>query len=281
MTSSPLIGAHISVAGGLHKVFARGSEIGASTLQMFTKSNRRWFGKPLEKEQIEAFQSEWETSDIKEVVVHAAYLINIGSKDEIVAEKSTKALREEVLRCEQLNIKYLVVHPGAYTTGDEETCILQIAKSLEAVLDSTHKTSIVLETMAGQGTTLGKTFEQLAAIRDKVSQSDRVGICLDTCHIFSAGYDLRTASSYEATMSRFDEILGFETLKVLHVNDSKTPFNSRKDRHEKIGKGSIPLETFEMLMKDERFADVPKILETPSTTAGYAKEIGLLKSFAE
>ncbi len=259
-----LLGAHISVNGGLEQAFIRGQSIGCTAIQIFTKSNRQWFCKPLTREAIDLFKKTWANSIIQSVVVHAAYLINIGSSNPEVIAKSTQALKEELSRCEQLGITYLVLHPGSRGTTPEKTSLTQIAEQLDQVLESTPgKTMVLLETMAGQGSNVGYQFEQLATIYQASRNKSRIGICFDTCHVFVGGYDMRTKETYERTWKLFDTILGLDLLKLIHINDSKKELGSRIDRHEHIGKGQLGYEPFRLLFNDQRFFDVPKILETP------------------
>lgn len=276
------LGSHISATGGLEKVFKRAESIGATVLQIFTKSNRTWFEKPLSQESIDAFKLAWKNSSIKEVVVHAAYLINIASSVQEIAEKSEKSLALELARCEELGIRYLVLHPGSYTSATEQDGLENIIKTLDKILEKSNGTTmILLETMAGQGTTLGTSFEQLAFLREKSKHKKLLGVCFDTCHIFAAGYAFSSEKEYEKTLKTFNDSIGLEHLKVFHLNDSTHPCNSRKDRHAPLGNGHIPLDIFRLIMQDKRFSTIPKILETPAdeTMALYAQEITLLKSF--
>lgn len=273
-----LVGAHVSIAGGLHKAIKRGEGIGCTAIQIFTKSTRSWFAKKITKEEVELFKKAWKESSISSVIVHAGYLINIGSGKKSFEGKSVKSLTEELQRCEILGIPYLVLHPGASVGGEVEGCITRIAKNLDEVLEKVKgKSKILLETMAGQGTNVGYTFEQLKKIRKLCKNKRRVGICFDTCHIFAAGYDISTPKGYKETWDRFEKVLGLGLLKVIHINGSKRELGSRKDRHENLGKGKIPLKTFELIMNDKRFFNVPKILETPIGGEIYGKEIKTLK----
>jgi len=279
MTKDIVLGSHISVAGGLHKAFDRGESIGCTAMQIFTKSNRILFEKQLTQEQIEHFKERRTTSTIKDIVVHTGYLINIGSGKSQTAHQSTNALLEEVRRCQSLGLKKLVLHPGAHVGAGEDVCIKRIAHNLDHVLEQGDGTvTIVLEGMAGQGTTIGGTFEQLNAIRSLCTNKRHIGFCLDTCHLFAAGYDIATEDGYKDTIKKFDSTCGLEHVKAIHVNDSQTKFNSHVDRHAPIGKGHIPLTTFELLMNDQRLNKIPKILETPSEPDMklWAEEIILL-----
>lgn len=259
-----LLGAHISVSGGLEKAFSRGESIGCTTMQIFTKSNRQWACKPLTEPEIAAFKEAWRKSYIQDIVVHAAYLINIGSSNPEVISKSARALREEIFRCEQLGIPYLVLHPGSNGGSPKEQSLAQIAKQLDQALETVPgKTMVLLETMAGQGSNLCSQFEELAMVYKASRNKDRIGICFDTCHAFAAGYDMRTKEAYKDLWQLFDQTLGLDLLKAIHVNDSKKELGSRVDRHEHIGEGKIGLEAFSLLFNDKRFFKIPKILETP------------------
>lgn len=274
-----LVGSHVSASGGLYKAIERGESIGCTALQLFTKSNRSWFDKPISDADTEKFITTWENSSIKEIVVHAAYLINLGASNQETAKTSTKSLVHELHRCKQLGIKYLVIHPGSHTRMGEEKCIKQIAYNLDEALEQSEGVTVLLETAAGQGTNVGYTFQQLGAMRDASQHKRRVGYCLDTCHIFCAGYDISTSDGYTQTIATFDKELGLEHLKAIHVNDSIKPCNARVDRHAPLGEGTIPLLTFENMMNDQRLNAIPKLLETPSDPEMHLwkKEIKMLK----
>ena len=259
-----LLGAHISVAGGFDQAIKRGESIGCTVIQIFTKSNRQWFAKEIDQSSIDIFKETHKKSFIETIVAHAAYLINIGSSNPEVQKKSTDALISELKRCSLLSIPYLILHPGSKGESGEKLALAQITSRLNDALAATPKdTTILLETMAGQGSNLCYTFEQLATIYQGIKDKSRIGICFDTCHAFAAGYDFRTPEKYEALWRQFDEILGLELIKVIHINDSKKEIGSRVDRHEHIGKGQLGLKPFEMLFNDPRFHSIPKILETP------------------
>ncbi len=260
-----LLGSHVSIAGGLHKAFAVAQEIGCMAIQIFTKNANRWQAKPLQQKEIERFLDEWKASGITSVVAHDSYLINLGTPDTALLQKSQDALLLELQRCEQLMIPYLVMHPGSHVGSGEEEGLKQIAESFDRIHSQTtgYKTKILIETTAGQGTNLGSRFEQIARILELVQESERLGVCFDTCHTFAAGYELRTEEGYRKTFEEFDRILGLDRLKVIHLNDSVKGLGSRVDRHADIGKGEIGGEGFRYLLKDPRFDAVPKILETP------------------
>ena len=260
-----LIGAHVSISGGLHKAFPLAADIGCTAMQIFTKNASQWNAKPLQEKEIQQFKAAWAASGIRMVVAHDSYLINLATPDDALLEKSRSAMRIEVERCEQLGIPSLVMHPGSHVGSGEEAGLRRVAESFDAIHRQTsgYQTKILVETTAGQGTNLGWQFEQIARIFEQVAQPERLGVCFDTCHAFAAGYDIRTAAAYRQTMAEFDRIIGLARLNAIHVNDSVKPLGSRVDRHEAIGKGYIGLDGFRWLMNDPRLADIPKILETP------------------
>ena len=259
------MGAHMSIAGGIYKSVERGESIGCTCIQIFTKSNRQWYAKPLTKEDIDEFKLTLKNSDIiQDIVAHSSYLINIGSPNKTINKKSVESLSLELQRCEALGIPYLIFHPGAHLTSSIEKCLELIAKNINTIIDQNPgKTMLLLENTAGQGTNVGYTFEQLATIYKKVRKKSRVGFCLDTCHAFVAGYDFTTEKTYNAMWKEFAKVIGLKKLKVIHINDSKKGLGAHTDRHEDIGKGKIGLEGFRLLFNDKRFFDTPKILETP------------------
>jgi deoxyribonuclease-4 len=259
------LGAHMSIAGGVDRAIERGLSIGCAAIQMFTKSNNQWAARPLPGDEVLRFRSERARLGDLPVVAHDSYLINLCSPDDLLYEKSVDACRLELERCARLGIETLVVHPGAHMGQGEEFAIRRIAGAIDRIHDRVPRTgaSIALETMAGQGTVIGHRFEQIARIIALTRDPDRVGVCLDTCHIFAAGYDLRTRPAYEETLRAFACDIGFGRLRAVHVNDSKRELGSRVDRHEHIGKGFLGLEAFRLLMNDRRFLDVPLLLETP------------------
>lgn len=280
LKKTALIGAHISIAGGFELAIERAESIGATAIQIFTKSSRTWFEKPISQQSAQLFKDALKKSSVQIVVAHSAYLINIGSPNKKTEAGSCNSLLNELQRCEALGLPFLVLHPGSHLGSGEEPCIERIAKNLDLVLaQHTGSTKILLETMAGQGSNIGSTFEQLSYIRDLAKEKRRIQFCLDTCHIFAAGYDLRSTTSYKEVMKQFDRIIGFDLLKIIHLNDSQEPFDSHKDRHADIGKGHIPLTVFKELMNDSRLQDVPKILETPAEGGleDYRHQIDILR----
>ena len=262
------LGAHMSAAGGLYKAFARGEEAGCETMLVFTKSNRQWKAKPLTEEDIEKYrQAAAEFPHIDPVAVHASYLINIASPDETLWEKSYQALKVEVERAAAFDLPLLTFHPGSFVKSDAQSGMERIARGLKRLLLETAVSApnltVCLETMAGQGTNIGSSFEQLAAILAAVNDNERLGVCFDTCHVFAAGYDIRTPEAYAETMATFDQIIGLERIKCFHFNDSKHALGSRKDRHEHIGEGFIGAAGFANFVNDPRWVNYPAHLETP------------------
>ncbi len=264
------LGAHMSAAGGLHEAFKRGHDAGCDTMLVFTKSNRQWAAKPITAEDVEKYQQAKEKySEIFPVAVHASYLINVASPDEVLWEKSYQALRDEVERAAAFGIPLLTFHPGSFMAGDEQSGIAQIVKALQRLVADTavsapHVT-VCLETMAGQGTNLGRAFEHLAAMLDGAGRHERLGVCFDTCHVFAAGYDIRTPAAYSQTITEFDRVIGLDWIKCFHFNDSQHELGARKDRHAHIGDGHIGLEGFANFVNDPRWADYAAHLETPKT----------------
>ncbi|HKI50351.1 MAG TPA: deoxyribonuclease IV [Desulfobacteria bacterium] len=276
-----LLGAHFSIAGGLHKALYTARDYGCTAVQIFTKNASTWKERVLTDQDIEAFDTARRETGVTAIVSHTAYLINLGSPEKNNFDRAVDALRCELTRSFQLRIPMVVHHPGAHMGTGEAEGIARIAEGINRVLHESegHGPQLLLETCAGQGTTLGHRFEQLAAISEKVEQSKRVGFCLDTCHIFAAGYDIRTEATYHTTLEAFDEILGLDRLKLIHINDALRKLGSRIDRHEHIGKGKIGSLGFSLIMNDERLAHIPKILETPKKANGIdwdQKNLGFL-----
>lgn len=262
-----LLGAHMSISGGMHTAIEDGASIGCTTIQIFTKSNRQWAAKVLSQQEIARFKETAARLNIKPLVAHATYLINIASADTQTLEKSSDALEMELERCQLLGIPYLVLHPGSYVTGSQQEGLDRISRQLNLILEKVPgETMILLETMAGQGTALCSTLEQIAAILQKTGHPERLGVCFDTCHAFVAGYDFTTPEAYDQFWKQFNTIIGIEKIKAMHINDSKKGLGARVDRHEHIGKGAIGLEAFRLLFNDPCFFDIPKILETPKAT---------------
>lgn len=257
------LGVHASIAGGIEKAIPRAEQLGCTVLQIFTKNASRWQSKPLDPANIDAFHEAWQESLIEQIFVHDSYLINLASPDAEKWEKSKRAFAEELQRCAHLGVTGLVMHPGAHLDTGEESGLQRIAAAFkELVADGPTGVQILLETTAGMGSHLGWRFEQLARIIELVPEHD-FGICLDTCHVFAAGYDFSSEEGYARMMTDFDRIIGCEKIKLFHMNDSKKPCGSRVDRHDHIGQGHIGETGFASLMRDERFARTAKILETP------------------
>jgi len=262
-----LLGAHMSTSGGLSTAFERAQSIGINTMQVFTKNQNRWEQKPTSPEEIERWFKAQEATGVRPVVSHAAYLLNLGTPDDALWEKSVKALIDVLTRAEQLGILGVVLHPGAHMNSGEAAGIARIIAGLDRGHAATpgYRTLTLIETTAGQGTALGYRFEQLQAMLDGVKEPERIGFCFDTCHVFAAGYDLTTPESYAATMAEFDRLAGLERLKCFHFNDSKKGLGSRVDRHDAIGTGALGLAPFGFILNDPRFAGTPMILETPKS----------------
>ena len=263
MTSPIPLGVHASIAGGLEKALPRAEQLGCGAMQIFTANASRWAAKSLTHEQVVSFRDTWRDSTIGKIFVHDSYLINLAAADDEKWARSKQAFAEELERCALLGVDGLVMHPGAHLGTGEETGLQRIACAFREILAQTAgEVQILLETTAGMGSHLGWRFEQLARIIELVPQHD-FGICLDTCHIFAAGYDLSSAEGYRATMAEFEHRIGCDRIRLFHVNDSKKVCGSRVDRHEHIGQGAIGETGFACLMRDARFQDIPKILETP------------------
>lgn len=283
MKEKLLIGAHTSAAGGVHNALLEGQDIGATTIQLFTANQRQWQAKPLSSEAISLWFEALEKTGMKEIMSHASYLINLGSPTEENLLKSRQAFREEIKRCQDLKLRFLNVHPGAALKESALHCITRISESLKgmASLLEGGDLMILLETTAGQGSTIGRSFEELKAIIDEVEGQIPLGVCLDTCHVFAAGYDLRDKTSFNEMLEQFDRIVGLKYLKAFHVNDSKGALGSHIDRHAPLGEGKIGRECFKLLMQDSRTKHIPKYLETPDGPPLWKKEIACLKEYYE
>ena len=272
-----LLGAHMSIAGGVDKAFERGQHAGCDVIQIFTRNNNQWDAPPLTHKQAAQFIAQKKKTGINCVAAHDCYLINIASPDKMLREKSQQALIDEVERADQLRIPYVVMHPGSHTGSGERSGIKLIMSSLRKVLRGTQHATVamLLETTAGQGSSIGYTFEQLGEIIDNIREKDRVGVCFDTCHAFAAGYDFRTRKTYRKTFSHFNDVIGLQYLKMFHFNDSKKELGSRVDRHEHIGKGALGHEAFRLILRDKHFKKVPKILETPKSVDMHEDRVNL------
>jgi deoxyribonuclease-4 len=261
----PLFGAHLSISGGYHNALLEAQSHGCDTVQLFTKQPGHWAAKAIEEEQVRTFCDTLRQTGLRQIMGHASYLINLASPDASLRRRSIDGFVEEMNRAETLGLCYLVMHPGAHLESNEEEALARVVHGL----DEAHSrcqgftVRILVETTAGQGSTLGHRFEHLAFILDRVADSGRLGVCLDTCHVFAAGYPLGPAEAYQGTMEEFDRIVGLRRIEAFHVNDSLRPLGSRIDRHAPIGKGEIGLEPFRLLVNDPRFRDHPMVLETP------------------
>lgn len=260
-----LLGAHLSTAGGVDKSFDRAIELDCTAFQIFTKSNRQWNAKPLSADEVARYHQRQQETGIAPVVCHASYLLNLGTPDDALWHKSIDALVQELERCELLKIPQLVLHPGAHVKSGVEAGLARVAAGLDIVHNRLPdvQVKVALEITAGQGTTLGSTFEEIAAIINACRQNERLAVCFDTCHALAAGYEFRTPESYQAVISQFEQVIGLERLKVVHVNDSQKDLGSHVDRHDHIGDGCIGLEPFGYFLNDARLQEVPFLLETP------------------
>ena len=276
------VGAHVSTSGGVFNAPKNAKEIGATAFALFTKNQRQWHAKPLDTETIDKFNEAMIDSGIqaKHVLPHDSYLINLGHPEIEKREKSLNAFIDELERCELLGLDRLNFHPGSHLKKmDEDACLDAIAESINFALDKIKSVSAVLENTAGQGSNLGWKFEHLAHIIDKVEDKSRIGVCIDTCHMFTAGYDIRTRKAYDLTWKQFDDIVGYNYLMGMHINDSKPDLGSRVDRHHSLGLGKIGLDAFRFIMQDPHLDDIPLVLETIDETIWH-KEIAMLKEFA-
>jgi deoxyribonuclease IV len=274
------IGAHVSASGGVESAPVNAHAIGARAFALFTKNQRQWVGRPLEEKSINAFKENCELFDYKpfQILPHDSYLINLGHPEKEALEKSRHAFLDEMQRCEQLGLDRLNFHPGSHLKlVDEETCLRTIAESVNITLSKTRGVIAVIENTAGQGSNMGHKFEHLKFIIDLIEDKERVGVCIDTAHAYSAGYNIKSAEGFEKTFAEFDRIIGFGYLKGMHINDSKKELASRVDRHDLIGKGTLGEEVFVRLINDARFDNMPIILETPDETK-WAEEIAFLYS---
>jgi deoxyribonuclease-4 len=274
------LGAHVSASGGVENAPVNANNIGAKAFALFTKNQRQWFSNPLTQASIKKFKENCEKFEYKpfQILPHDSYLINLGHPEKEPLEKSRESFLDEMQRCEQLGLDRLNFHPGSHLKQiSEEECLSRIAESINFVLDKTKGVTAVIENTAGQGSNLGFKFEQISYIIDKVEDKSRVGVCIDTCHAYTAGYNIKTPDSFAETFRLFDKTVGFKYLKGMHINDSKKEFATRVDRHDNIGKGFLGEDVFRMLMNDSRFDNIPLILETPDESL-WAEEIRRLYS---
>lgn len=277
------IGPHVSASGGLQNAPINAANVGATAFALFTRNQRQWRAAPLKAAEIEAFRSKCDELKFTaaQILPHDGYLINLGSPKDDGLQKSREAFIDELTRCQQLGLTMLNFHPGSHLNEVSiEQCLSTIAESVNIALDATQGVTAVIENTAGQGTNLGFSFDHIKYIIDKVDDKSRIGVCIDTCHAFAAGYNLKDEYEYERTWKEFDDTIGLKYLRALHLNDAKKPLASRVDRHESIGAGCIGMTTFERIMKDARFENIPLILETPEETL-WPSEVAQLQAFAE
>ncbi len=272
------LGAHISIAKGAHLAFERGQQAGCDAIQIFTRNSNQWQAKPLTDKQITDFKQAQAASGITPVIAHDIYLINLASPQPELYQKSISAFREEMQRAERLGIPYLVFHPGSHMHAGEDNGLQRIAQALNELLGRSRdfKLELLIETTAGQGTQLGYKFEQLAQLLSYIEQPQRMGICLDTCHIYAAGYDIGAQTGYQTTIELFERLIGLSKLKAIHLNDAKSPFSSRVDRHQHIGEGHLGLDPFSWLLNDPRLQNVPMILETPKGVDASGEDMDIV-----
>jgi deoxyribonuclease IV len=274
------LGAHMSINGGVEKAVERGQEVGCEAMQIFTKNSNQWKAKPLTAAEIKAFRAGRQVAGIDPVIAHSAYLINLAAPDEALYEKSIQASLDELRRCELLGIPSLVIHPGAHMGTGEEQGLKRIAAAINRIHRETPKpqAAMVLEVTAGQGTALASKFEHFAAILEQVDEPERLGFCLDTCHLLAAGYDFRTRQGYDRMMEAWDDLVGIARIRAIHLNDSKKDLGSRVDRHEHIGQGYIGTRGFAFLLNDPRLAGLPMVLETPKEDNADVRNLATLRS---
>lgn len=278
-----LLGAHTSAAGGVHNALYEGREIGATTVQLFTANQRQWNSRSLSQEAIDLWQKALDETGLTSIMSHDSYLINLGAPDPENLAKSRHAFREELIRSLQLGLAFVNFHPGAALKEGVKLCLDRIVESLLEMKDlftGKENLKLLLETTAGQGSCVGASFEELAYIIERVKGEIPIGVCIDTCHIFAAGYDIRTKSALDATLDEFNRTVGLEYLNAMHINDSVKDLGSRVDRHADLGKGLIGIECFKAIMQDARLKHIPKYLETPGMAPVWKQEIALLRSFA-
>lgn len=280
--SSLLVGAHTSIAGGVHNALLKGAKIGATTIQIFTANQKQWHGKLIGPSDLALWEKTLKETRIKQVMSHGSYLINLGSNKPELLEKSRDAFAREIKRCLDLKLAFLNFHPGAATGDSEEECLNRVIASLLSCEPLLANTSLrlLIETTAGQGTCIGHTFDHLGYLVKAVEKTIPIGICIDTCHIFVAGYDIRTKEAWEKTLRTFDQKVSLRHLYALHVNDSVQPLGSRKDRHASLGKGEIGIDSFRAMMTHPKLQSIPKYLETPLGETMWEGEIALLRQFS-
>lgn len=279
--SMKLLGGHISVSGGMRNAPERARQATCDCMQVFSKNQMQWAAKALDMEDAEQYKANMVTHGVSETVIHDSYLINLGSPDKTLLRKSREAFLDEVIRAQHLGVRNLIFHPGAHMGSGEQAGMKRVAESLNWVRKEcgSNEVCFVLETTAGQGTVLGHSFEQLAKVIDMLDDQKDAGVCFDTCHAYAAGYDIKSKKGYEKTFKLFDDVLGVEMMKAMHMNDSKGKLGSHLDRHEQIGEGFLGLGCFRHFMNDDRWDGVPMVLETPAGDKKYKQELKLLRSF--
>jgi len=274
----PIFGAHLSVSEGYSELFSAADEIGCKAVQIFAKNQRQWESKFIEFSSALLFKNSCKKSQVKYINIHSSYLLNLVTLDEIIFNKSVASLIDDLKRGEMLGITDVVVHPGSHMGAGDIVGISRISQAINLILRESEFGNILLETTSGQGTSIGWRFEHLRDIISNVKNKKRIYVCYDTCHTFAAGYDIRTDKSYKKTMNEFDKIIGLDKLKLFHLNDSKNDINTHKDRHEFLGKGFIGMNAFKIIVNDERFKEIPMILEVPGEYEDFKKEIKTLNS---
>ena len=277
LTERNLIGGHVSTAGGISKSPDRAAVFAFRTFQIFSKNQMQWKVKDLPEDEIRAFRNNVKAHKQEKLMSHASYLLNLGSNSPEMHNKVSDALTIELKRANALSIDYLVLHPGSFSGSSEKLAMSQMSEILNAVLPGTEKTKILIETSAGQGSTLPYKFEQIAQIFDPITDRKKIGVCFDTCHVFAAGYDIKSRSGYEETMDSFNSIIGLQYLMGFHLNDSKKEMGSRVDRHEQIGSGQLGIDGVSNFINDPRFFDLPMVLETPKGEDGYMDDLAVME----
>lgn len=273
LRDKPSLGGHVSTSGGIWTSIDRAAEFSFSTFQIFSKNQMQWNSKPFAPEDVQKFRDLLSKSGMKNIMIHASYLLNMGSVDPVLREKVRNAFAEEIRRADELGVELLTFHPGSAGDSDRGVSIRTVGENLNSLIQKEQKVRILMETSAGQGKTIGSTFEELAQMIDVVENKEKVGVCFDTCHVWASGYDIRSQEGYEETMDRFKSTLGFQNLAGYHLNDSKKGMGSRVDRHEQIGFGTLGLEGISNFVNDSRFWEKPMILETPLGEQGYGQDL--------
>ncbi len=279
----PPLGAHTSISGGVFNALYNGQKIGCDVIQLFSKNQMQWKAKPLLEEEVDRFHRAVEETGVYPMTIHDAYLINLASPNEKTFALSFDTFADELKRCELLDVPYLVMHPGAHMNEGEEAGMNKIAASIRRAWEQSGVTKpvVLLETTAGQGTNVGYSFEQLDYIIQKSELGENIGVCVDTCHVFAAGYDIRTAAGWKKTKSAFDQTVGLNKLKAFHINDSKRELGSRVDRHQRIGKGELGIGAFRAILNDSDLQDIPMIMEIPGGDVAYAEDLVILRSLKD